>query len=186
MNKKLLIFFFFVLLVSTECFAQEEIHSVKENEQHLSFPFPSNQLYVEILGSAIYLSINYEHIFQNHFGYRLGIGVTIVSINTNGIRGGEPAGVAIAMGEYHYPLSDVLFVKAGLGAVSLLSFNLRNHWAIAPDSSNIQPFALAGSLGVEYIHSDGGFTASLLATPICSLFPMHVFGWFGLTLGSAF
>ncbi len=151
-----------------------------------SASFPSNQLYFEFGGNAVYLSINYEHIFQNHFGYRLGLGVTATTIYEPGSLGSDNAGVAIAMGEYHYPLSNVFFVKAGLGAVSLLSFDLRNHWGIAPDSSNIQPIALTGSLGMEYIHSGGGFTASLSATPICSLFPMHILGWFGFTFGGAF
>ncbi len=153
-----------------------------------SIDISPDQVNLEFVGIAGLASINYEHTFENYFGYRVGIGFTPIRSIKDSIVAQYPklAGAFVLAGEHHYGLSKTWYVKSELGIVGLMTFNNRPRWIIAPDSSDIYPFLLSGAIGIEYIRDGGGLTASLTLTPYMSLPKVYIKGLFGISIGYAF
>ncbi len=126
MRKIILLVVFIVALANTS-FAQQDSIRISESIGDGITALPANILQIELGGNAHFLSLNYEHIYENHLGYRLGIGLTLANIDkelyVQSYSNSDLVGVGIMMGEYHFSLSKGYFIKTGLGIVSLLSFN---------------------------------------------------------------
>lgn len=168
----------------THSASAQELDSAKQ----LSIDISPDQVNFELLGMAGFASINYEHTFKNHFGYRVGIGFTFIRSAQDSFlaQNAKLAGAFVLAGEHHYALSKSWYIKSELGIVGLMTFNNRHRWEVSPDSSDIYPFLLTGAIGVEYIRDDGGLTASLTLTPYMSLPKVYIKGLFGISIGYAF
>ncbi len=144
-----------------------------------------NIINFELYGNAVLLSLNYEHIFSDHFGFRVGLGLTPYRTTRDTFPRAythiEYGGLLILMAEYHYPISNTWLIKSGLGTMVLTTFANQLRWEIAPDSSNVLPLAATATLGVEYIGK--GFTASFVTTPSLTISPMYFEERFGISVG---
>ncbi len=169
--------------------AQDDNLPTDKSDSILFSYLPSNILNLEFGGNSTLISYNYEHIFKNHFGYRIGIGLSpkIGFSKPRSENGGKAAGVIVIMAEYHYRISKTLYIKGGSGILSLTSFDNREVWQYAPDPiKDTQPFLLTNAIGLEYIHLGGGFTASYVLS-FSLTFPRSLFFLLqGLQAGATF
>lgn len=144
-----------------------------DDEDDGSPPLPApNAVYVELGGSALAYSVNYERRVDEHVALRVGVGAwpsaAVVPFACYALLGG---------GAHHLELGLGLGVGAGGGA-----------------HAGVQAFAALPSVGYRYQPREGGFVFRLTGEvitfggqgPFVSEPGGAIFPWLGLSLGRAF
>jgi len=146
-----------VLLLSPEfCKPQQEVAKMEE----VSNSVTSNSVYVEMLGNAIFASVNYDCLFEDGFGIRVGIGASGFD---------RKDGVSIPISA-NYVIGRTHCVEFGLG----VEFMGRD--------SELHPLSV---VGYRYQRNDGGMFYRLSLSPLIFVDEVSGFGFTDLDHASS-
>lgn len=121
-------------------------------------PTSRNSIYVELLGNGLLYSCNYDHLFTESFGMRVGVGYFPyheVSLGTLPLLG------------YYLIGSGSHKIELGLGVCVVLQPEYQGFsWMSAPDDQ-VEGNSVLGTatLGYRYQPADGGFVFRAGVTP---------------------
>ncbi len=140
-----------------------------------------NNVYLELLGSGLFSSINYEHTYSNNFTMRFGVGWVFSNSVSNSGGHHSIAFFPLAMGNYLIDIYGNNYLEIGGGfliAASELTFSdtFNN-----PTNITIVP---TFALGYRYSPKDGGVFFSIAFDLFT--YPPQVMPWAGLGFGYKF
>ena len=147
--------------------------------------YSRNCIYLELLGTGLLYSVNYEHRFAEHWSGR--VGFTAYSIP--GILLAEPE---VSMDFLGFPVllnylagSNGHYFEIGAGVLVLnLSLNGRKIWSGMDVNGQLTTVSGAAAIGYRYQPTNGGFLFRIGLTPWFHHGGSKILG--GLSLGVAF
>ena len=146
-----------------------------------------NALYVELLGNALFYSLNYERIFGDSWAARIGVGYFSVSVTASS--GGETASSSTSvltlplMANYLGVGSRSHKFELGVGVLLIYVSGSVDTLAAESDGSGIGIVG-SGSLAYRYVPYDGGFNFKIGLMPLFGAFGF--LPWPGMALGAVF
>ena len=155
----LMVLFLFNILVSEEY--PEETKTSKG----------MNSIYLEGGGNGLFLTLNYERLFANQCGLRVG---TLIIPTRYGV-----SLFGTLMGNKLWCKGN-LKLETGMGVMMITG----EYMDMATDGTTASVFAFTGTLGIRYQPKGKGFLFRLSFTPIA--FPNAVIPWAGASIGYSF
>ena len=151
-----------------------------------TFAFPqkketaNSNIYLELLGSGLFSSINYEQTLSNYFTMRFGVGFAFSNSESNSGGHHTTAFFPLAMGNYLIDIYGNNYLEIG-GGFLIATSNLT--FSDTPDNTTSVTIIPTFALGYRYSPKDGGFFFSIAldAFTVSGVQP-----WGGLGLGYKF
>ncbi len=154
---------FFVLFVIF-CLIFLEINYAQSNIAHI----PTNNIFIELGGNGLFVSLNYEYIFNNNYGVKVGFGTLLI------------AGISypIMLNKY---FGNEKKIELGFGIVPFSFLEKDSYWGSKSDG-----LLLIGTIGHHYSKSPSGMLFRYSFTPAYNIADNKFILYLGLSIGVAF
>jgi hypothetical protein len=140
-------------------------------------PTSPNSIYLELLGNGLFYSVNYDRMFTESFGARVGIGF---------VQATEASLTTIPIMAHYLFGSGSSKLEIGFGACMLLQPEWSGISFIGSEDKEARGSQILGTatLGYRYQRTDGGFVFRAGVTPIFGVIGFKLIG--GLSFGYGF
>jgi hypothetical protein len=142
-----------------------------------------NALYVELLGNAIFYSLNYERFIIDSVAARIGLGYFSVSVSTGDESASATVLTAPLMVNYLGIGGASHKLELGVGVLIVYASGSVDTLAAESEGSGVG-FVGSGSIAYRYVPYDGGFNFKIGLAPLFGGFGF--LPWPALALGAAF
>lgn len=126
-----------------------------------------NILFFEIGGNGLFASLNYEFIFANNYGIRIGFGTLLV----------QGISYPVMVNKY---FGEEKKLELGIGIVPFKSLEKNSYW-----SSKENGYLITTTIGHNYCKSNGGLVLRYSFTPAYNIRDNKLILYFGLSIGTS-
>jgi len=178
-----IIFCLFALSTCNLAYADDAQDSIAHQERYTTDELTAHSaIYLELFGSGILYSLNYDYRFADFFAVRAGLEYIPLTSN-NGDASLSVSLFAIPLMAYYLLNYNSVNLELGVGATIFtgnISLSIKNS-GISGNSSGVMP---VGDIGFRFEPKTGGFMFKIAYTPF--LETIHQIIPFGFAFGYAF